>query len=642
MHLKAARSLFAGIAALLLLSACGGGGVEGGPTNIFPSANAGSAQAVVSGVTVTLDGSASADADGSIASYSWTQTGGTAVTLANAGTAQPTFVAPQVTATTTLSFRLVVTDNRGASSSASTVSVTVSSTSAGVVTVAGVVRFARVPFLTSAPFGLDYANPVLRPLREVTLRVLDAASQAQLATGRTDASGAYSFDVPGNTSVVIQVVARLQKDGGPPGPRWNVRVQDGTGNLTPHSYNTPAFNTSAGTQNIDIPTGITAAGAASGPRASGAFAILDTIYTAMQAIVAVAPDTTFPTLYVNWGSQAGGTFFSPSGQYIALLSDLSEDTDEFDQHVVAHEFGHYIENNFSRSDSLGGSHSLGDRLDMRIAFGEGFGYGFAAIVLNDPIALDSYFNPGTSAHSSSGFNVETNPPTGPGFNTGCWCSESSVWSIIWDLYDPVSPGDNDSIQIGFAPIWQVLTGAQRTTPAMTSIFSFAAVLKQARPGDVAGIDALLEAQNIDSAGIDAFASTQTQAPYGLMLPLYASITLGTPVTVRSIDDGGRYNKAGNRAFLRYTPATSGTANISVVTSNVNATADPDFLVWVAGTPVLEAVSSPDLEPVRTETGSLAVTAGQTYIIDAYDCANGCEPDPPQGTSGDYNLTVTIN
>ncbi len=35
-----------------------------------------------------------------------------------------------------------------------------------------------------------------------------------------------------------------------------------------------------------------------------------------------------------------------------------------------------------------------------------------------------------------------------------------------------------------------------------------------------------------------------------------------------------------------------------------------------------------------------MTAGQTYIIDAYDCANGC--DDTSGTPGDYNLTVTIN
>ena len=30
----------------------------------------------------------------------------------------------------------------------------------------------------------------------------------------------------------------------------------------------------------------------------------------------------------------------------------------------------------------------------------------------------------------------------------------------------------------------------------------------------------------------------------------------------------------------------------------------------------------------------------TYVLDVFDCANGC--DTAQGTPGDYNLTVTIN
>jgi hypothetical protein len=33
------------------------------------------------------------------------------------------------------------------------------------------------------------------------------------------------------------------------------------------------------------------------------------------------------------------------------------------------------------------------------------------------------------------------------------------------------------------------------------------------------------------------------------------------------------------------------------------------------------------------------SAAADYLIDVYDCANGC--DPPEGTPGDYDLTVTI-
>jgi len=34
--------------------------------------------------------------------------------------------------------------------------------------------------------------------------------------------------------------------------------------------------------------------------------------------------------------------------------------------------------------------------------------------------------------------------------------------------------------------------------------------------------------------------------------------------------------------------------------------------------------------------------GATYVIDIYDCANGCPPEPQQGVPGDYDLTMTIN
>ena len=118
--------------------------------NVAPTANAGTNQTVTSGVTVTLNGSASYDPDGSIASYAWTQTAGTpAVTLANGVTAQPTFVAPTVAAASTLTFSLVVTDNLGATSPAATVSVTVNPAVAGNVNVTGQVTFARVPFATT-------------------------------------------------------------------------------------------------------------------------------------------------------------------------------------------------------------------------------------------------------------------------------------------------------------------------------------------------------------------------------------------------------------------------------------------------------------------------------------------------------------
>jgi subtilisin family serine protease len=84
-----------------------------------PSASAGPPQSTSPEVTVTLDGSGSADPDGSLTSYSWSQVDGPPAALAGASTARPSFVAPRVAATTALTFRLTVTDDAGASASSS-------------------------------------------------------------------------------------------------------------------------------------------------------------------------------------------------------------------------------------------------------------------------------------------------------------------------------------------------------------------------------------------------------------------------------------------------------------------------------------------------------------------------------------------
>ncbi|WP_324290042.1 myxosortase-dependent M36 family metallopeptidase [Pyxidicoccus sp. MSG2] len=92
--------------------------------NRAPVANAGEAASAKGKTAVTLNGSASADADGTTVTYQWTQVGGPWVSLTGATTASPTFTAPDVKANTELTFRLVVSDG-SLTSDADTVTVTV-------------------------------------------------------------------------------------------------------------------------------------------------------------------------------------------------------------------------------------------------------------------------------------------------------------------------------------------------------------------------------------------------------------------------------------------------------------------------------------------------------------------------------------
>jgi len=105
---------------------------DGASGNGAPLAAVGADQTRTAGSNVMLDGSASFDPDGDALSYLWNQESGPPVTLNGAMMESAAFIAPDVSATTTLRFRLTVTDDRGLSDSATTtVTVTAQRPSAG-------------------------------------------------------------------------------------------------------------------------------------------------------------------------------------------------------------------------------------------------------------------------------------------------------------------------------------------------------------------------------------------------------------------------------------------------------------------------------------------------------------------------------
>ena len=85
--------------------------VEDEPVNnAKPRSDAGADQVVAAGEEVMLSG-VGEDLDGLIMSYAWTQSNGPAVTLSGANTSEPSFTAPQVDDSRTLTFVLTVTDD---------------------------------------------------------------------------------------------------------------------------------------------------------------------------------------------------------------------------------------------------------------------------------------------------------------------------------------------------------------------------------------------------------------------------------------------------------------------------------------------------------------------------------------------------
>ena len=166
-------------------------------------------------------------------------------------------------------------------------------------------------------------------------------------------------------------------------------------------------------------------------------------------------------------------------------TNVTGDTDEYDDTILLHEYGHLVSAQFSRDESPGGTHSFFDNTqDIRLAWSEGWATFFAGAVLGSPLTID------TKDHGSLfGINIETAP------NLSYTTSEASVSSILWDIFDPVSQGsDDDPIStVGFNKIWKGFT--DMTGPA--TMESFALELARQNPEQLDPLQNILKGKKIE-------------------------------------------------------------------------------------------------------------------------------------------------
>jgi len=162
-----------------------------------PQANAGPAQTVQIGDTVTLDGSASTGAS----SFSWTQTGGAAATLSSTTAVKPTFKMPNTT--DALVFQLTVTGPGG--TDVSTVQINPK---------ADVLTTTRVEYRTGTGEWRVEGTTTVNTGNTITVHIGNSLAGTTIGTASPDALGAWSVRLAGPPPDATRTVSIESTRGG--------------------------------------------------------------------------------------------------------------------------------------------------------------------------------------------------------------------------------------------------------------------------------------------------------------------------------------------------------------------------------------------------------------------------------------------
>lgn len=287
-------------------------------------------------------------------------------------------------------------------------------------------------------------STIFKPIRFASIEVVRDIDSAVLSSTITDSDGIYSLvftntDSPG---IYIRVIAETS----------NLHVKNNVINGNIYAARSDTFDTSkAG----DFTTLSVWAG--------GAFNILDVLTDGMIFLSSLT-GTPQPMLTAFWEKNScDGTYFDGFDNSIHLLGGCPVanpgDTDEYDDDIILHEFGHFAAANFSEDDSQGGDHFLDDNTeDIRLAWSEGWAHFFSSAIRGNPRQVDTILS------IASSFEIEGPSPLAS--STIYTTSEVSVATVLWDIFDNTNEAF-DALSLGISPIWDVFYGYLPTAPSVS-------------------------------------------------------------------------------------------------------------------------------------------------------------------------------
>jgi len=484
-----------------------------------------------------------------------------------------------------------------------------SSAGAGLISLIGRVTYDFVPH-NDNNMGLNYSAITVKAARGVVIELLDSKNLV-LATTTTDNLGNYNVSVEPNKLVKVRAKAQLLHT---QSPAWNFKVTDNTNgnNLYVMDGSLVKASEATGVRNLHAASGWTGTGYTQ-PRVAAPFAILDSVLLGAERVIAAGNTSDFPSLELRWSinnktaegeltlGEIGTSFYD--GSEIYILGDQNNDTDEYDRHVILHEWGHYLESGFARSDSIGGDHVYDEKLDLRVAMSEGFASAFAAMMLDDPMYRDTM---GRQQQEGAPENISNKTPEVRG-----WYSEASIQSVLYNFYT----SDNGKIARDFTDIFNIINSkGYVANVAMTSIYVFAEELRRLIPGQATNFNNLLLGQNIEIT--NAFGEGEVNnGGYVGSLPIYKTLPVNKSlVNVCSTNRFGAYNKLAVSQFMLLDIASSDNYQISVQEAGANSgNSDPDIYLYQYG----NLLDYSEGSMVDQESLPRFLSAG-TYVLELVD------------------------
>lgn len=253
--------------------------------------------------------------------------------------------------------------------------------------------------------------------------------------------------------------------------------------------------------NVTLPTATASYNGSTQLLTGAAFSILDQVHTANaymrsnsgnssfvadKAVIFWKPGFDPGTGYLGTSSPVSFFLASPylglaRGVYIigGQNGSVCTDTDHFDQSIVLHEYGHFLENTYAGSDSPGGSHFGTSLIDPRLAWSEGVANFLQGAFLNRPFYWDTSSNSDCgSAVAMIRFSIRaqtagaepfsptvqvTDVPAAGVTGEGIFREFSISRALFKTITDSTLNPDGEWANVSFSRFWTAFTGMMGTT-----------------------------------------------------------------------------------------------------------------------------------------------------------------------------------